>query len=340
MWNEADGLYYDVDVESRQTNHKTIACFWPMLAEITSEEQNERLVANLKNPDLFWREMVFPTLAADQPDYKEHGGYWLGGVWAPTNYATIKGLSVQGYHAFAKEASEKYVEGMSQVYKTTGTIWENYAPEKIDGNYRQGVSGGDGKNDCRYNFVGWSGLGPISLLIEEIIGIQVDGLNNKVIWHLDRTDRNGIENLHFGNGTVTDLVCAKREKDESDAYITVNSNKAYELIVYKSGKEYKFDVAAGENNFTCSDNVSVNFPFYNPESVYIYPNPAKDKLYLSLKNDTYYKVKISDLLGRTLLSSAVNTSDACLDISNLRMGNYLVTIENGQNYEVRNLIIE
>ena len=340
MWNETDGLYYDVDVDSKQTCHKTIACFWPMLAEITSKEQNERLVENLKNPDLFWREMVFPTLAADQPEYKDHGGYWLGGVWAPTNYATIKGLSVQGYHDFAKEASERYVEGMSQVYKATGTIWENYAPEKINGDFRQGVSGGDGKYDCRSNFVGWSGLGPISLLIEEIIGIQVNALENKVVWYLNRIDRNGIEELHFGSETITDLVCAEREEDSNDAYLTVHSNKPYELVVYKSGKEYTFNVVEGENHFICSDVATSTTSLGAGEGTILYPNPAKDTLFISQNQSDECKIEITDMLGRIQRQMVVNTENAQLDISNLNKGNYLVIINNGQKYEVKNLIIE
>lgn len=339
MWNEADGLYYDVDVDSRQTFHKTIACFWPMLAEITSDEQNERLVANLKDPQLFWRDMVFPTLAADQPEYKDHGGYWLGGVWAPTNYATIKGLSVQGYHALAKEASERYVEGMNQVYKTTGTIWENYAPEKINGNFRQGVSGGDGQHDCRSNFVGWSGLGPIALLIEEIIGIQADGVKNQVVWYLDRLDRNGIKKLHFGNGIITDLICDEREQDSSDAFLTVTSNKPYELIVYKSGTEYKFSVAAGENHLVCSTATDINHPGKEDETR-LFPNPAQETLFLTQKGEGKCEVKITDLLGRTQQQAVIESAHAQLDISNLSRGNYLVILTTRHKSEVKSLIIE
>jgi len=31
----------------------------------------------------------------------------------------------------------------------------------------------------RQDFVGWSGVGPIALLIENILGIQLNGLENK-----------------------------------------------------------------------------------------------------------------------------------------------------------------
>src|SRR5207253_3110294 len=76
MWNEQDGLYYDVDDDGRQAKAKTAGCFWPMLAGVASKAQADRLVANLKDPNRFWRLIPFPTLAADQKSYDPKGGYW------------------------------------------------------------------------------------------------------------------------------------------------------------------------------------------------------------------------------------------------------------------------
>ena len=47
------------------------------------------------------------------------------------------------------------------------TIWECYSPEKPAPATRW-----DGENYCRQDFVGWSGLGPIALMLENIIGLQ------------------------------------------------------------------------------------------------------------------------------------------------------------------------
>jgi len=109
-WDEEDGLYYDVDSAGNHVKWKTSGCFWPMLAGIASKKQCDKLVEHLKDPSEFWRKNVFPTLAADQEKYNPRGGYWLGGVWAPTNYMIIKGLEENGYEDFAREASERYVD--------------------------------------------------------------------------------------------------------------------------------------------------------------------------------------------------------------------------------------
>ena len=191
MWNEEDGLYYDVDDEGNQVKCKTVGCFWPMLAGVSDLHQSEKLLNNLKDPHTFWRKIPFPSLAADQKNYKADGEYWLGSVWAPTNVMIIKGLDKFGvgndlaykFNEFATLATEEYLNGIYEVYKKTGTIWENYSPEALArGSW------------SRPDFVGWTGCGPIELLIENIIGLRPDGVNNLLTWHLTRIDKHGIEN--------------------------------------------------------------------------------------------------------------------------------------------------
>ncbi len=92
MWNEDDGLYYDVDDIGNQIKWKTVGCFWPLLAGVANTHQAEKLLDNLKNPHSFWRTIPFPSLAADQKGFKADGEYWVGAVWASTNVAIIKGL--------------------------------------------------------------------------------------------------------------------------------------------------------------------------------------------------------------------------------------------------------
>ncbi len=244
MWNETDGLYYDVNDQGKQVKWKTVGCFWPMLAGITSPAQEQRLIANLKNPDSFWRQNVFPALAADQKYYNPTGRYWQGGVWAPTNYAIIRGLSLRGHDEFAAEAATRYLGQIYEVYKQTGTVWELYAPDRA----APGTSslGEKGKPGARPNFVGWTGLGPIAMLIENIIGLRADGPHNRLVWHLDRTDRFGMENFGFGGVTVS-LICEKRDSAKSPAKITVKTDQPFELVVIKNGAEKKFNLKPGES---------------------------------------------------------------------------------------------
>ncbi len=169
MWNEEDGLYYDVDDEGNQVKCKTVACFWPMLAGVADKNQADKLLQNLKDPYTFWRKIPFPSLSVDDKHFKAEGEYWIGSVWAPTNVMIIKGLDKFGvnndfaykFNEFATLATEEYLNGIYEVYKKTGTIWENYSSEA----YTRG-------SWSRADFVGWSGCGPIELLIENVIGLR------------------------------------------------------------------------------------------------------------------------------------------------------------------------
>lgn len=233
-WNEGDGFYYDVENDGKQFKVKTSGGFWPMIAGIATKEQSDRLVAHLKDEKEFWRPFVFPTLAANEKQYEANGGYWHGAIWAPTNFIVIKGLEKCGYEDFATEATDKYLTAMAAVFKDTGTVWENYAPEEP---LRPG-------KPAQRDFVGWTGDGPIALLIENILGFRADGVRHRLIWRLTRIDRHGIERLHVGDATLS-AVCDARADAQAPAELTVTTDQPFTLIVSKNGIENSCDIPAG-----------------------------------------------------------------------------------------------
>ncbi len=235
-WNEDDGFYYDVLADGSQFKKKTACGFWPMIAGIASPEQVKRMVAHLKNEKEFWRPFVFPALSADEQEYnKPSGAYWRGAVWAPTNYEIIKGLQANGEEAFATEATEKYLAAMAEVFKKTGTVYENYMPEQI------------APSSGRGDFVGWSAIGPITLLIENVLGFRPDGVRNRLDWRLTRTDRHGIERLHVGNANIS-ATCAARANAQAPAHITVTTDQPFKLTVWNHGVENQFDISTGSQD--------------------------------------------------------------------------------------------
>lgn len=234
-WNEEDGLYYDVDNEGRQVQWKTAGCFWPLLAGVASKKQAERLVAHIQDTSEFWRPFVFPTLAADQKSYDPKGGYWLGGVWAPTNYMIIKGLERYGYEDLARKATEKYLDAMNRVFLKTGTVWENYAPEAF-------APGDPAKPD----FVGWTGIGPIALLIENLLGFRVDGAGQRLTWKISGTDAHGIEDLRVGE-TVVSAFCRERKSLVELPVVEVVTSGPLELTVEWEGGKVVFPMTTGKH---------------------------------------------------------------------------------------------
>lgn len=185
MWDPKTGFFYDLTRDGKPTGIKTALGFWPLLAHIATPTQARSLVSHLQNKDEFWRENVVPALAHDETGYSAEGQYWNGAVWAPTNYMVIKGLQDYGYEDLAGHVTAIYLANMATVLDRTGTIWENYAPERPAGH---GVRG----------MVGWSGDGPIALLLENILGVRAQAATQTALWRPRLPGRNGVRHLTVG----------------------------------------------------------------------------------------------------------------------------------------------
>ncbi|MFW6145848.1 MAG: MGH1-like glycoside hydrolase domain-containing protein [Planctomycetota bacterium] len=151
MWHDGLGAYVDLG-HGEQIPRLHIGGFWPLLAGIVPDDRVERLVALLRDERHFDRPTPIPTLAASEPEYADGGDYWLGGVWAPTNFMVLKGLAYVGRGDLAGDLAARYVDAVWRVYEETRTLWENYDPERP---VRGGHSGPD--------FCGWTGLAAVSI---------------------------------------------------------------------------------------------------------------------------------------------------------------------------------
>jgi len=156
-WNEDDGFYYDLGFD-KQIVRRHIGMYWALLGKVVPKENLDRFLSYLNNPNEFYRKTPLPALSASDPDYVGWGDYWLGGVWAPTVYMVLKGLSSYGKDELAKQLAKQVYKNVSIVYKATGTFWENYAPDLIS-------YGMPAKKD----FCGWTALIPIAVYKEYII---------------------------------------------------------------------------------------------------------------------------------------------------------------------------
>ena len=156
-WNENDGFYYDLGFD-KQIGRRHIGMYWALLGKVVPEDMLDVFLSHLTNPNEFYRKTPLPALSASDPDYVGWGDYWLGGVWAPTAYMVLKGLSEYGKEDLARQLAKRIYENVAIVYEATGTFWENYAPDLIS-------YGMPAKKD----FCGWTALVPIAIYKEYII---------------------------------------------------------------------------------------------------------------------------------------------------------------------------
>ena len=224
-WDEVDGFYYDIKASDHSfVKVKTPASYWVMLAEIPSKEQAKRMMEHAVNEQVFGGDYPWPTVSRSDKDFNpEYGDYWRGAIWLPTAYMATKALETYKYYEEADKNASSLLELMIKTYKEykPATIWECYNPTKPEPSQRVF---GSKLEVVRPDFCGWSALGPISLLIENVLGFHhIDAKTKTVTWRKHNSGRHGIKNLRFGN-IVTDII-------GTDSEIKVKSNERFTLIV-------------------------------------------------------------------------------------------------------------
>ncbi len=237
LWDEKTGFLYDQYADGSLNTTKGIGAYWALYTDVLSKERLDRMVNHLKDTTEFNRTHRVPSLSADNSKYNPIGRYWQGGVWPGTNYMVITGLDKKGYTPLAKEIANNHYGKVFEVYKNTGTFWEYYAPEVTEPGFM-----------ARKDFVGWTGLPPIAVFIEYILGIRSDYSENKVVWDITQKEAHGIERYPFGpDGLVTFKVKA-RSATTQEPQVEVTSNVPFELIIKWGDKEKVMKITAEGTN--------------------------------------------------------------------------------------------
>lgn len=226
LWDDGEAFYFDQYRDGRLNHVKHIGAYWALTADVVPEDRLERFIAHLKNEKEFRRPTPVPTLSADHPLYQKTGAYWRGSSWAPTTYMVLKGLERKGEIGLAYEIAERFLSQVVETFDKTGTLWENYMPEEA----KPGIP-------AMPKFVGWTGLAPISVFFEFVLGIKANVPENVIIWDVNRTERHGIEKYPFGKDNTVDLICAERKSADEEPEVTVKSEKPVTVIVRWNGKE-------------------------------------------------------------------------------------------------------
>lgn len=222
MWNEKLNFYTDAFKDGSLSNLQSIGSYWALLADVVPENRINQFISPLADTKKFNRPHRVPTLSADSPDYNAEGGYWRGSVWAPTSYMVLRGLTQIHQDSLAHEIATNHFDNVLKVYTQTGTFFENYSPEKVQGNDRK-------------NFVGWTGLTPIAVLFEYIFGIRADVPNNKIVWDVTLKDEFGVKQYPFGTDDTIDFYCKSRKDTKRMPQISVKSSTDFTLTLFWAG---------------------------------------------------------------------------------------------------------
>lgn len=255
LWHADDAFYYDLNPQGQMLKLKVISGFWPLLAQIPTPEEAAQLIEHLRDSREFYRQHLFPSLAAAEQDYNRQGAYWRGGVWGDQCYMVIKGLKQYGEYDFANQAAWNHIINLERVYrqfqadttlveirdraKVAHTIWEVYAPEKEEPATRW-----DAKFYGRPAYVASSGFGPVAMLIEDVLGFEANAPQDELTWRPWLLNQHGIRNFKFGKNLVT-IWCEKRESTDAPLKIHGTTSSPFKLNVWLNGKSKTINLKRG-----------------------------------------------------------------------------------------------
>lgn len=234
MWNERNNFYCDRRRDGTLSDVQSIGAYWSLLAGVLPTQRQAAFLAHLNDSQKFNRPHRVPSLAADTPEYSPEGDYWNGGVWAPANYMILRGLSELGEDDLAHEIAVNHHRCVVDVFKETGTLWEDYAPEKT----APGVP-------ARPDFVGWSGLPPIAVLFEYVFGLRPNLPKRELLWDVRLLEEHGVARYPFGSNGVLDLHCGQRARHEEEPQVEITTSSPITLSLRWKGGHKR--ISAGMN---------------------------------------------------------------------------------------------
>ena len=134
----------------------------------------------------------------------------------------MKGIENYNRKDLAKSCSIKLLDWMIECYDNVKphTIWECYNPTIPY------PAESKNKKLCRKDFCGWSALAPISLMLENIIGLNFLSAKNMLVsWDLPQeTKLCSIKNLNFGDAIITILADSNTIWVETTKKLTLTVN--------------------------------------------------------------------------------------------------------------------
>lgn len=235
MWDESEKYYFDRNRNGLLNKTKSIGSYWGLLAGSIPHDRVNQMVLHLEDTSMFARKHRIPTLSADDPFYDPNGDYWNGSIWAPTTYMVLRGLTKYNFDSLAFKIGINHLNNVVEVFNKTKTFWENYAPDKVQGNDRS-------------NFVGWTGLVPINVLFEYVFGIRANVPENELTIDVNLLDEYGIINYPFGSNGKINIVCKKRKNTSQKPDVLITTNLPLKVVLKWSGGNLKSNIKVGQSS--------------------------------------------------------------------------------------------
>ena len=127
LWNAEAGIFLNKDLRTGKFGTRLSPTnFYPMLAHAATPAQAEEMIRrHLRNPNEFWGKWVIPSIAFDDPAFKDQD-YWRGRIWGPMNYLVYLGLERYDDAAMREQFAAKSYALFLNEWREKGHVHENY----------------------------------------------------------------------------------------------------------------------------------------------------------------------------------------------------------------------
>lgn len=127
LWSDEAGIFLNKDLHTGKLNTRLSPTnFYPLLAKAATPEQAKTMVEKyLMNSDEFWGEWVLPSIARNDPAFKDQN-YWRGRIWGPMNYLVYLGLRNYDLPEARRALAKKSYALFAKEWTGKGHVHENY----------------------------------------------------------------------------------------------------------------------------------------------------------------------------------------------------------------------
>ncbi len=234
MWDEKDGFYYDLDAigEAPQGEDHRL-----LLAPYRGDPQRgPRGKAHRapRGPPRVRHRKPLPHACRQRQEVRPQGMGFRGSVYPPFNYMVIKGLEKYKRHDLAREFAIRHLyhvlDGLYTSNGKKGSLYEAYAP------HTEGPARWPGKKGFpRTMYVPYTALTTVSLMLENIIGLNISLPRKTVDWTIPTLELMGIEDLALKRNLIS-ILSAKSSRGWE---VHLESEKLYYLTIDLFGARSK-----------------------------------------------------------------------------------------------------
>lgn len=246
MWSNNDGFLYDLDINLNIIKNQHIGGIFYLL----SNEVNyisSAIIEKLKDPNYFDTYNIFPTVPKSSPQFKKNTDGFYGGCSSILTYFVIKGLEKKGEYAFATSASLRHsftlLDSLSlDDNGEKGDVWEVYKNEE-DGPVP--FKDNNGKEYYPHKkYLTASSLITISLMLENIIGMNISIPQKTVSWTIETYQEMGIVNFPLKHNSVS-IECLRNTRGWE---VRIESEKLYyfKFAVLSENKVHNLPIPSGK----------------------------------------------------------------------------------------------